>query len=371
MGTEYVAPDFLQNQDVETIHNNMKANVPLDLDTSEAQFFHDATMPVAIEKAEMVEFKLNETIKVCFPQWAYGIYLDMHAEMAGLSRKAAVSATGTQRFYGLEGVFIPEGFIIATPAVGDQPSTEFKTLSSANINVSGYVDIPIEAVLAGTSGNVASNTITLMQQPQAGITSTINLGPTSGGTEEEDDESLRSRILEAKRNIPMSGSISDYKLWAKEVDGVGEIYVVPEWNGAGTVKIIVIDSNGQPANQALIDAVQEHIAPGGKNVGGLAPIGALVTVVAPVQYVLNIEFTWTIEEGADPVTTLDAVKQAFDEYYIRVGVGGLVRISEIGACIINTQGVVDYTGLTVNGAGTNLQLAGDEFPVTGTVTANE
>ena len=63
----YTPASFLQNQDVDSIYNRMKATAPADLDTSEGSFFWDHTRPVAIEKSEMVELQLNETLKACFP----------------------------------------------------------------------------------------------------------------------------------------------------------------------------------------------------------------------------------------------------------------------------------------------------------------
>jgi hypothetical protein len=53
----YVPPDFLQNQNVNSVYNRMKAIVSKDLDTSEASMFWDFARPVAMEKAEMVEFQ--------------------------------------------------------------------------------------------------------------------------------------------------------------------------------------------------------------------------------------------------------------------------------------------------------------------------
>jgi len=367
MPIPFTPPDFLQNQDEEKIYQRMKSNVPADLDTSEGSFFWDVARPVAIEKAEMIEFQLNETLKVCFPQWAYGEYLDLHAEMVELQRRPAVPASGYVTVTGQPGASMPAGTELATPAVGDQPSIIFKTKEALYIDESGTGTVEVEAAIPGTIGNVAANTITLMVQPVPGITSITNPEPTSGGTEEEDDESLRTRILEARKMVPLSGSITDYKIWAKEVPGVGEAYVVPEWQGpgTGTVKIIIIDSNGQPANSTLIQAVQDYIAPADGS--GKAPIGAIVTVVAPTAYTLNYTVTLQLEEGYGEAEVIQAIKDALLEYYKEVGVGGEIKYNKVAAIIMETEGVEDFSGLTINGGTSNIQLASDEYPVTGTV----
>ena len=366
MAYELPIPDFLK-EDEETIHQRMLEKAPPGIDVSEGSFFWDATRPVALEKAEMIEFKLVETLKVCFPQWAYGQYLDLHAEMVGLQRRPAVPASGYVTVTGQPGASMLAGTELATPAVGDQLSIIFRTKEPLYLDESGVGTVAIEAATPGTIGNVAANTITLMVQPLSGITSITNPEPTSGGTEEEDDESLRARILEARKLVPLSGSITDYKIWAKEVAGVGEAYVIPEWQGpgTGTVKVIIVDSNGQPANAALIEAVQNYIAPADGS--GKAPIGAIVTVAAPTAHVLNYEFTLQLKEGYGETEVINAIKSALAEYYKTVGVGGEIRYNKVAAIIMETEGVEDFSGLTINGGTSNIQLASDEYPVTGTV----
>jgi uncharacterized phage protein gp47/JayE len=371
--TSYVAPDFLQDSDVETIHSTMRTEANSNgIDVSEGSIFWDATRPVALEKSEMIQFKLNETIKICFPQWAYGIYLDMHAQIHGIKgRKAAVKATGALRITGTPGTLIPQGFIFATPAAGGTASVEFKVKTSTLIPAGGIIDtLEIEAVQAGTIGVVDANTITLMVQPLQGIASITNPEATAGGTETEDDESLRQRIMEDGQIIPLSGSDTDYVKWAKEVPGVGIAFTIPEWNGAGTVKVIIIDANGTPANSTLVTNVQNYIAPNVKNRGGLAPIGALVTIAPPVARAINYSFSWTLEEEADPEETQNALLQALNLYYTEIGVGGLLKYQKISSQISNTAGIADFSGLTINGGTGNIQLAGDEFPVTGTVNVS-
>lgn len=365
----YSPPDFLQDQDVDSIYNRMKSTAPPDLDTSEASMFWDHTRPVAIEKSEMVQMQLNETIQVCFPQWSYDEYLDLHAEMAGLSRRQAVSATGIVTITGQQGTFLPVGSLFATPAVGDQPSITFMTKSAIAISGSGTAQVDIEAVTPGVTGNVAVNTITLLIEPIPGITGITNDAATSGGADRENDESFRSRILEAKKITPMSGSVTDYIIWAKEVPGVGEVYVISEWQGpgTGTVKLILVDSNGQPANTALVQAVQNHISP--VDGTGLAPIGAIVTAAAPSAHTLNYSFALTVKEDADREATIELIEAAFTEYYKVVGVGGLVKYNTIAARIATTEGVDDFGSLLINGGTVNIQIAGDAYPVTGTVTA--
>ena len=76
--------------------------------------------------------------------------------------------------------------------------------------------VKVECIEAGTIGNVAANTITIPDKPIPGITSITNPDPMTGGTEEEDDESFRERVL-AAYDESLSGADSDYIEWAKRV----------------------------------------------------------------------------------------------------------------------------------------------------------
>lgn len=358
----YTPPDFLKNQSTDEIYERMAQNAS-DIDTSQGSMFWDVCMPVAVEKAEMVNFILNETIKVCFPQWSYGIYLENHAQMVGIEgKKPPVKATGTLRITGIPGTVINQGFLFATPAAGGTASIEFATKNAAVIPENGILEnLEIEAVNGGIQGNVAANTITMMVQPIKGIISITNPAPTSGGTEEESEDDLRQRILEASTTTPLSGSISDYIIWGKKVAGVGEVFVVPEWNGPGTVKLIVIDSNGQPANQMLINAVRDYIEP-------LRPIGAIVTVTAPVSRIIDYSLHLILTSEADLEEVIEKIKAGLQDYYKEVGVGGTIKYNRVAAIIANTQGVSDFSSLTINGQTSNIDLESDEYPATGTVT---
>ena len=45
----------------------------------------------------------------------------------------------------------------------------------------------------------------------------------------------------------------------EEVEGVGSARCIPVWDGPGTVKVVIIDSNLGVADEALIQKVKEHI----------------------------------------------------------------------------------------------------------------
>ena len=371
MPYELPIPDFLQENE-ETIHRRMLEKAPPGISAKEGDFFWDATRPTAIEKAEVTQLKLQNILRLAFPQTSYGQYLDFLGEMKGVFRHPATPATGTVIFTGQPGTVIPAGFVVLTEAAGTFPAIEFKARERVQIGEDGTVIVAAECLEPGTIGNVAANTITLLSEPINGIASVTNLEPFTGGTGVEDDESYRERVL-AAYDESLSGAKKDYIRWAKEVPGVEAVYVVPLWNGPGTVKVLIMDSNGQPANQDLIEAVQNHIAPDGNLGGGLAPIGADVTVEAPEVFEVNITLTIVLKDGytlEDVMEDLIAnIKQFLGTYEINTGDRPLDRITvtRLGHIILSTEGIADYSGLTVNNNDEYVEIPEQEIPILGEV----
>lgn len=148
---------------------------------------------------------------------AIGSDLDKLARNFGFTRKTGSSASGTVVFsissldYEYE---IPEGTIVSTRSgvsfktIGNYTmSSSEKNLYAANasrikkqLDVAGAasdfaIEIPIEAINTGTSGNVGSFRIVTQSSPFN--FSVFNLSATSGGSDLESDSAFRRRFLTA------------------------------------------------------------------------------------------------------------------------------------------------------------------------------
>lgn len=88
MAEDFTLPAFLQDCDVDTIHQRMMDMLPDDIDKTEAGFPWDFTRPTALIASELLEYYIPETLKLMFPQWSSGEFLDYLANMARLARKA-------------------------------------------------------------------------------------------------------------------------------------------------------------------------------------------------------------------------------------------------------------------------------------------
>lgn len=365
---EFIVPDWLKNQDAETIHQRMMSRLPPDIDNTEGGFPWDFTKPTALEKAELLQFYLVETLKIMFPEWSYGEYLDLHAKRVALVRRAAGYAYAKLEIEGIPGTVIPAGFAFAVPSVNSQPAIEFRTMEATEIGEDGKATVGVLAVLPGTGGNVPAGAIVLMVSPMRGITAIKNPEKASGGTEEESDDSLRARIMEIERGLDTGfvGCDADYIRWSKEIPGVGASFVIANWDPAvkNSVKLVVLDANGEPANDHILELVYNHIMAPGDRLNRKAPIGAILTVVAPTMKDIAYSCSATLKDGYDASTVADSIAAAIQAYYVEAKNEGLVQYIHIHAIITQTPGIYDFTHLTMNGGIENIAIARDEYPGT-------
>lgn len=400
----YVPPEFLMGQSADEIHSRMLGNLPAGIDKSEGNIPWDYTRPAALEKAMFVEYTLNETVKLMFPQWAYSEWLDYHGEKVNTLRRGANRASGKLEVTGKVGTIIPTGYQFATPAELTASvifETDESTVLDGPPDENGMVtnEIAITAADGGVIGNAAADTIKLMVKPISGISYITNPQAMTGGAEAETDDDYRIRILDAMRSgSSMTGCCADYVRWGKEVPAVGQVIVNPEWNDpslpekwhyidphgnercAGAVRLIIIDSNGLPANQKILDAVYLHIAGTGDNdINALKPVGAHLTVIAPAGLTVDISAAVLLQDGEDIGTVTGRFKKNLADYWLEVGQEaaddyadhiGYIRWVQVGAVLAKTSGVKDYKGLTINGGAVNISVSQAQYPVTGEVTLN-
>lgn len=359
MERELPIPVFL-TEDEDTVHERMLSNFQ-DVSTLEGDFIYDATRPTAEQIAELKQLGLQNNLKIAFPQTSYGEYLEWLGECKGVFKNQPTKSVGMITFTGVQGTIITKGTIVTTVATDEKQSIEFELLETKTIGESEIVDIKAECRIAGTIGNVAQNTITVLLGSISGIKAVTNKD-FKGGTDIEDEEHFRERVLVAEQEDKLSGASSDYIRWAKETGGVGYAYVVPEWNGPGTVKVLILDKNRKAATQELINKVQEYIYPLNVegNRDGKAPIGAIVTIATPQTLLINVKASFVFSNGFSQETVLNILKNKIDKYLDKIDIGGTVSYNAIysltGSMMLADEGIQDFSNLTINDGTTNIIL---------------
>lgn len=157
-----------------------------------------ATRTIAYAIAQEIEGAYHQVYRGYINTYiltATGSYLDDRGADFSVPRRTATQAIGTARFTSSGSVTVPSGTQIAAPATTARDRILFETTAIGSRVGAGTLDIPIRAVVAGDEGNLGTNAITEMVSTVAGITAVTNPGATLLGTDSEDDDTYRNRII--------------------------------------------------------------------------------------------------------------------------------------------------------------------------------
>ena len=236
----------------------------------------------------------------------------------------------------------------------------------------------VECETAGTVGNGYAGELIPIDYVE-GLTRAETDGIYSAGTDEEDTEVFRARVIESMRSIAFGGNIADYKNKAMTFDGVGQVKVLPIWNGAGTVKLILMSSNlNSPIiSDDRIASIKNEVDPTEKQGQGygLAPIGHTVTVASVKEKDVNVSMKAELKTGVEQSAAIAEISKIINEYFKELSADWekkdnvIVRISHIESRVLERCNSVEdiEIGTTANGATKSLILEKDEIPKLGTL----
>lgn len=335
---------------VDEILEYLLAYVPDNYDTDTGSFFSDLLRPVAVQ-IYLLQNKIDTLQENTFALTATGEYLDRKVAEQGLTRKAGTYAKGILRITGTKGEVVRAGAKAAAENV------LYAVDETVIIPECGYVEVGATCTTAGSIGNIKAGKINRFPVMLRNLTAVENITDFTGGYDEETDADLLERYIEKVSRPNVSGNKYHYIEWAKEVTGVGDVRVIPLWNGPGTVKVVITDAENQPAGDELIAEVATHIE---KN----RPIGADVTVVSASAFTVNISVKLTtsetdIQERIESIIYDYLSGEALQKAYI--------SYAKIGSIILSVDGVEDYSALRVNNGTANITIADGVVPVLGSV----
>jgi uncharacterized phage protein gp47/JayE len=369
MQMEFEMPDFLQNNSADEIHERMMNNLPDDIDDMPGGFPYDFTKPSALEKEEFINYHLVRALMIAFPQYAWDEWLDLHGQQVGLARKEPEYAYGKVRVTGTAGTKITAGTVFCTPATDTGPSIEFASEEDAEIGEDGTVFIPVSAVEAGTGSNVAANTVVIMAKPDKAITEVINPEEITGGTERESNDDYYDRIAaEYDNSLTYLGNDSDYERWAKEA-GAGDCIVVAADKDPGVVKLVLVDGNGQPANEKLVQDVYNYIVSPDDRTARLLPTACAKLICEPATTVkVNYTITGLVFDSS---TSIEQIEEDFTSavkaVYTKAKKDSILRYNDVRPIISEITGVTDFDTFLMDGEIANIILQSEQYPETGTL----
>lgn len=305
--TELIAQ--IEAQDFDYWLDEMLNQVPDNVDKREGSIIYDALAPAAMQLAIQSLNQAN-SLRQTFPQTAEGEFLDWHAESKGTTRQPATFSKVTAKFLDsdnkpINNVEVTDRFA----SIGDDPF--FYTVAEVNGNGTGL----LRAELSGTGPNRYIGQI-LPVTPNDSLSWAEITEISVPARDSEDDEHLRARIMSSDSYIAYGGNIADYQDMLSRIETVGAGQIYPSWQGGGTVKLVILNNDYQPASSELIEQVQEAVDPSPQGSGyGLAPIDHVVTVVAPEKLLVNIATHVTVQSDMTILAVKDKINAAIEDYF--------------------------------------------------------
>lgn len=250
--------------------------------------------------------------KMNFLKYAYGDFLDNLGALKGIERQTAAAAKCTVRFrlsaIRATVVAVPQGTRVTT----EDATVYFATDEYAEIPIgSEYVDVTCTALEKGTKGNgYDTGSINVLVDPIPYLGTVSNTTVTSGGTEEETDESLADRTYLAPTSYSVAGPEAAYIFHTRSAYPDVEDVKVTSPNEC-EVDIRVVGSNGTILSEDVMQGIEDYL-----NSSNVKPMTDIVTVNAPTIQTFNVNFTYYINrtEASAVATIQEAVDKAVADY---------------------------------------------------------
>ncbi|WP_236873786.1 baseplate J/gp47 family protein, partial [Clostridioides difficile] len=281
----------------ENIIKRMLDSVPDTFDKREGSIIYNALAPVAIELTETY-IAMDELLDQTFVDTASYYYLEKRCKERGITPLPATNTIA-------KGVFNI-----------DIPIDSIFNLGEYNYIATERISEGIYKMKCETAGTIFE----LGQLIPIGYIDGLETAELTdiliNGEDEESEDSLRQRYYDSLNSQSFGGNIQNYKDEVNKLLDVGGVKVYPVWNGGGTVKLVIINSNFKVPSSDLVNLVQEEIDPL-QNQGeglGLAPIGHRVTVEGITSTTINISAEITYKNGYTWENIKTIAEEAINDY---------------------------------------------------------
>jgi uncharacterized phage protein gp47/JayE len=348
-----------ENMTYEVILQRMLDRVPDTMNKREGSIIFDALAPAAVE-LQLMYIELDIILRETFADTASREYLIRRAAERGLKPEPATKAI-------LQGEF--------TPTSIDVLNKRFN-LGALNYVVTELISAGTYKVQCETEGIIGNQNLDdiIPIDYIEGLETAKLTAVLIPGEDEEETEKFRTRYFDSFETKSYGGNVYDYLNKTNSITGVGSTKVTPIWNGGGTVKLTILNSEFDKASSTLIETVQNIIDPTQDGRGiGIAPIGHVVTVDTVEEIEVNISTSITFEEGYSFSGKQQEIIDVISAYLHEIRqdwsnqTNSVVRIAQIESRIMGITGIIDITNTKINGAASNLILSKYQIPVMGGV----
>jgi uncharacterized phage protein gp47/JayE len=283
---------------------------------------------------------------------------DLDTWMADFSvtRLPASTAAGEvqfSRFAPTASALVPVGTPVTTAdgtqtfaVVADPTNAAWQASLNGYLLAAGVasVSVPVQALVAGSAGDVQAGSITLIGAAVSGIDTVANAAPMAGGLDAESDAALRARFqlyLESlSRATPLA--IGSAVLASRQ----GLAYSISENvtpGGApmmGSFVVTVDDGSGYPPGSVLTGAANA--------IEAVRPVGTTFAVQPPNVQSVAVSLGVTTVASYDPAAVAAAVTSAITSFIDALPIGATLPYTRLLQVAYDASpGVANATGLLV------------------------
>lgn len=290
----------------------------------------------------------NNLSQIAFIETAEGEWLDKHGAnpFINLPRDEGIEASGQVEFklpyYAETEIEIPDGTIV----ISEDNSLEYETQNTAIIGVGeNSTTAYVICLTVGEDGNCPIGSINTIDDSTIDIEglTVSNLEPITNGTDYEDDEDYRERLLEYLRQDDF-GSFPYYIELGQEVDGVHDINLIDD---ESYTKKVIVNGYEKPVSEEVLLDVTEEFTDVSKIVVGHN------FLIAPVNYKnvnLNIEIDVSEELDYDDIklpfySLFDGTIGYVGLDYDGLSIGEVLRKEQIETILMDIEGVENIVSI--------------------------
>jgi uncharacterized phage protein gp47/JayE len=251
-------------------------------------------------------------------------------------RKQASFAQGMVTFTGVNGTVVPINTRMAGPV-------DYETTMAITIGA-GPTNVPARALDPGMIGNLNMGDTLGLTATIPGADGSITIVEMTGGTDTENDDDLRARILHRIQNPAMGGSEADYITWATAVPGVTRAWAAPE-QGLGTITVRFLMDDLRAADDGWpiptdVNAVQDYL-------DQKRPVTVKdCYVFAPFKQFIDV----TIQDLMPDTAESQAAAEASIRTMLRelAHPGQTIYAAWVSYAVMNTPGIESFTLMTTD-----------------------
>lgn len=348
-----------EDKTYEVILQEKLAQIASIFDKREGSIIFDALAPNSLESA-MIYVALDTILNETFADTASRDYLVLRCAERGITPYAATNAIGIGQFN------------MAVPVGSRFSCDKYDWYVTEEIEKGKYY---MACETAGADPNGYTGALIPMEYIE-GLTQAVLIEIAIPGEDEEETETLRQRYLNSFNNHSYGFNRAQYIETVEALPGVGGCKPYRAWNGPGTVKLVITDSNYGVPSETLIKSVQTIIDPTQNNGDGigLAPIDHEVTIEAVSGTRIDISTSITFAPGWSMDDCREYIENAIDDYYRELNSTWsteknlIIRVSQVESLLLDLTGIVDIAGTTLNGSPGNITLAENAVAVRGEFT---